>query len=190
VFGFFSSGHTLKNIILVFKSFHDLNYNFKTIKYYSFNFYFMTDDYAADRRVFEVNGIEPVLIDEFLIFGILGPWDIKKTRRGGIWLADAAYRLGLPLEAALELNKRPYPGIQETYGEVVRVNGYAGGKNPEDVALPDLSASDKFIDKTLSEIRELCLSGEVDAPLSVKEYHIDTYEGLRAFAETVRENQL
>jgi hypothetical protein len=72
------------------------------------------------------------------------------TRLWYYWSAEG-YGAGIPLEYARKL--------QATHGEVVRVGGYAGGRDP----------------------------GDWNRGFAIDKYHVDTAEGLKALADTIKQ---
>lgn len=66
------------------------------------------------------------------------------------WVADG-YGAGIPLEYAERLHA--------SHGEVVRVGGYAGGRDP----------------------------GDWNRGFAIDKYHVDTAEGLKALADTIKQ---
>ena len=126
-----------------------------------------------------------------------GPWTITRNTRRGYWIAvtHTPFGGGIPLDVAVELHNKPYHPEGDdvdygTYGKCVRVAGHAGGPSPlEYGAYPDREGLDRIINEkgdglSLSEISDH--AKEMDIPLFVPKYHIDSSEGLQEFLRVVR----
>lgn len=141
--------------------------------------------------------------------GKLGNW--KFTRAWYYWMANASDETGLPLEVATELHNRKYPieGEQEPrhYGQVIRVAGHCGcpppsewakhydaqglrlvvdPKGKQEAKWKSMVERHPYMKQDFEKYRFVPSLDSVVAKSIVNSYHIDTQEGLNAFAGAIR----
>ncbi len=141
-----------------------------------------------DRNFLEKNGVTIEEQDTGIV-GRLGNWTIRTGK--SYFEAQADNWEGLPLDVAEVLYNTPHigPGPKH-YGKICKAEFYSNGREPRDVATPSTTFIRENMavceGKTIPEIRDLVFEGEIDAPLFVKMYRIDTYQGMEEFVKVVR----
>lgn len=109
------------------------------------------------------------------------------------WMVDG----DVPLEVAEEMY------ATEVGKKDVRVAGHCGCQHPKEWAFPkDEVLFEQGVYKkpseehphgdspTYGELAEMCNNGKIDAPRFVQSYHIDSQEGLKLFADTIKKHKL
>lgn len=104
-------------------------------------------------------------------------------------------------DVPLEIAKEMY--ATEVGKKDVRVTGHCGCPPPEEWAFPknevlfELGVYKKPSKKhpygsgpTYGELAEMCNSGKINAPRFIQSYHIDSHEGLKLFADTIKKHKL
>jgi hypothetical protein len=130
----------------------------------------------------------------YTYIGKVGDWTL--TRAWYYWMANTEGK-GLPLAVAEVMHNKPYPealceGHKMVYGDQIRVAGHCGCLPPNEWAFPDYAEllpqlNEKGItDRCYGNLAKLLDEGVLTGDRFVKNYHIDTQEGLNEFVRVIK----
>lgn len=145
-------------------------------------------------------GAELVEVDKtrsevpYTYVGKAGDWTL--TRAWYYWVASTEGQ-GLPLAIAEVMHNKPYPealceGRKIVYGDQIRVAGHCGCPPPNEWAFPDFKEllpqldEKNITDRTYGNLAKLLDEGVLTGERFVKNYHIDSQEGLNEFVRVVK----